>query len=191
MLSKQLIVRVNEMSDDFESPTLFGKKKVRVIGIREDWAMIPLGIFTGIDFFWVIYDFVILQNLIFQPFFVTIGLPLLIIGAIYRTWALLYLNKEAIGDAMTVKILQISEDHKLVTDRYYEHIRYSSYLGMIVFVLGYVIMFSSLYGFILLSVGTIFIHFRMNTEEKMLLEHFGEEYEEYRSRTKRLIPRIY
>jgi protein-S-isoprenylcysteine O-methyltransferase Ste14 len=33
--------------------------------------------------------------------------------------------------------------------------------------------------------------FRIKMEEKMLAEHFGDEYEAYRNSTKRLIPFLY
>ena len=50
---------------------------------------------------------------------------------------------------------------------------------------------SSLYGTLLMAVATIILLFRIETEEKMLIEEFGEEYREYQRNTKKLIPYIY
>ena len=55
----------------------------------------------------------------------------------------------------------------------------------------FLLIFSSIYGVLLIAVGTIFLLFRIRIEEKMLIEAFGEDYEEYKRNTKRLIPYIY
>jgi protein-S-isoprenylcysteine O-methyltransferase Ste14 len=56
---------------------------------------------------------------------------------------------------------------------------------------GFVMGFSSLYGVLLVGVATIFFLFRIEIEEKMLIEAFGEEYKEYQRNTKKMIPYIY
>jgi protein-S-isoprenylcysteine O-methyltransferase Ste14 len=37
----------------------------------------------------------------------------------------------------------------------------------------------------------VLVAFRMRAEERMMIEEFGNEYEEYRKRTKRLIPGLW
>ncbi|MFQ5832984.1 MAG: methyltransferase family protein [Candidatus Thorarchaeota archaeon] len=179
------------MSEESESPTLFGKKKVRVVGLREDWAMIPLAVFFLLGLIFLVLDFAYIQGLVFQPIYVIIGVPLFVIGAAYRTLALWSLNKAVIGDVISIKILQIVEGHRLLTDGYYKHIRHPSYLGAIVLVFGMGITFTGLYGLAVMTIGLPFLHFRIETEEKMLIEAFGEEYRECQKRTNKLIPFLY
>ncbi len=42
-----------------------------------------------------------------------------------------------------------------------------------------------------IMIGAILLLFRINAEEKMLIEVFGSEYEDYKQKTKRLIPYVY
>jgi len=87
--------------------------------------------------------------------------------------------------------LQIVEGHRLVTDGVYRNIRHPLYLGELTRNLGFTLILSSTYGFLMVLIGGLFLHFRIGIEERMLLEEFGVEYEEYMRRTKRLIPYIY
>jgi protein-S-isoprenylcysteine O-methyltransferase Ste14 len=65
------------------------------------------------------------------------------------------------------------------------------YLGEILRNFGVVSIFSSGYGILLIMIGTILLLSRIKTEEEMLVEAFGSDYEDYRRRTKRLIPHFY
>ena len=53
------------------------------------------------------------------------------------------------------------------------------------------LIFSSLIGSIFAVISIVVLLFRIKVEEKMLGDHFGEEYEEYRRKTKKLIPYVY
>jgi len=79
----------------------------------------------------------------------------------------------------------------MVTDGYYKHIRHPIYLGEIARMFGWVITLSSLYGLLFMIIGSFFLLIRIEVEEKMLIEAFGEEYREYQRKTKKLIPYIY
>jgi protein-S-isoprenylcysteine O-methyltransferase Ste14 len=54
-----------------------------------------------------------------------------------------------------------------------------------------VIILSSLYGIVVMGIGLIFLLIRIEMEERMLTEAFGNEYEEYKRTTKKLIPFLY
>ena len=88
--------------------------------------------------------------------------------------------------------ITIEEDHHLITDRMYRHVRNPQYLGFLLIFLGYSLSFGSLI-IILITVTGLFLIFRsrMKLEERILLEAFGEEYAEYMRRTSRLMPRVY
>ena len=40
-------------------------------------------------------------------------------------------------------------------------------------------------------ISIVFLLIRIEIEEKMLVEAFGQEYEEYRKKTRRLMPYVY
>jgi len=56
---------------------------------------------------------------------------------------------------------------------------------------GFSLLFSSLYGFILMQGFVSLTLYRIGVEERMLTERFGDEYREYMKKTKKIIPFIY
>ncbi len=100
-------------------------------------------------------------------------------------------EKAGFDNLVSTSRLQIVDSQKLVKDGYYKHIRHPLYLGEILRNLGIVSVFSSGIGILLVMIGAIFLIFRIKTEEEMLLEAFGSEYEDYERKTKRLIPYVY
>ena len=76
-------------------------------------------------------------------------------------------------------------------DGLYKHVRHPLYLGEILRNFGIVSVFSSGYGILLVVIGTAFLLLRIRLEENMLVEAFGRDYEDYKRKTKRLIPYIY
>jgi len=46
-------------------------------------------------------------------------------------------------------------------------------------------------GFTMMTEANVLLLFRIQVEENLLIEAFGEEYLEYRKRTKKLLPHIY
>ncbi len=158
---------------------------------REDWTVLPVILITSIGFIVTAIDFIFLQNLKFQ-FFGLIGLALVIIGGYLRTKARLELKKKAgFDNLVSTSRLQIVEGQQLVKDGLYKHVRHPLYLGEILRNFGIVSIFSSGIGILFIMVGTIFLLFRIKPEEEMLVEAFGSDYEDYKRKTKRLIPYIY
>jgi protein-S-isoprenylcysteine O-methyltransferase Ste14 len=158
---------------------------------REDWTVLPVILITSIGFIVTAINFIFLQNLKFQ-FFGLIGLALVIIGGYLRTKARLQLKKKAgFDNLVSTSRLQIVEGQQLAKDGLYKHIRHPLYLGEILRNVGIVSIFSSGYGVLFIMIGIIFLLFRVNAEEKMLVEAFGSDYEDYKRKTKRLIPYIY
>jgi protein-S-isoprenylcysteine O-methyltransferase Ste14 len=158
---------------------------------REDWTLLPFLITVLTGFLVAILDFVLLQNLKFQISAI-VGLFLLVIGGYFRTKARLELKKKAgFDNLVSTSRLKIVEGHRLVTDGLYKHLRHPLYLGEILRNFGIVSLFSSGYGLLFIMIGTIFLLFRINAEEIMLVKAFGSDYEDYKRKTKKLIPFIY
>ena len=147
--------------------------------------------FTIVGFLVSIYDFWILQKLSFRlSVALVIGILLVAVGGYLRFTSRRTLMKAGFGLVSSSR-LQIVEGQRLVTDGVYSHVRHPLYLGEISRNLGFTLILSSLYGFVVVLVGSLFLPFRIQIEERMLLEEFGREYEEYKRRTKKLIPYIY
>ena len=168
-----------------------GRDGPRRLGLREDWASVPFLALTSAGFVVSVYDFWVLQGLGFRlsaP--LVIGILLVAFGGYLRITSRRALMGAGFG-LLNSSRLQIVEGHRLVTDGVYSRIRHPLYLGEITRNLGFTLILSSMYGFAIVLFGGLFLPFRIEIEERMLLEEFGEEYEEYRKRTKKLIPYIY
>ena len=181
----------NSHKSDTQESDMIEEKKVRVLGIREDWAVIPYLALILIGFIVSIIDFVYVQKIVFQSVWVITGVLILLFGGAMRFLPRRSLVKAGFGSIWKTPFLQIVEDHRLVTDGYYKYIRHPVYLGEIGRSFGLVIALSSLYGLVFMTLGTVFLLIRIEIEEKMLTEAFGEEYREYQRNTKKLIPYIY
>lgn len=88
--------------------------------------------------------------------------------------------------------LRIAPQHSLVTTGVYRHIRHPMYTAHLLWAFAQALLLSNWlagWAFLVLSVSLYVI--RIPKEEKMMLEQFGEDYREYKSRTGSLIPRMY
>jgi protein-S-isoprenylcysteine O-methyltransferase Ste14 len=114
-----------------------------------------------------------------------LGLGLYVGGSVLRTWAIFVLGRRFSG------LVAIQEDHRLVTEGVYRVIRHPSYLGYLLAILGWMLVFRSGLGLLLLLPLIWLLMKRMDAEEALLASAFGDEYAAYRQRTWRLIPAIY
>ncbi len=88
--------------------------------------------------------------------------------------------------------LQLKENHQLVTKGVYRRIRHPMYLSFLTFSAGNALALPNyIAGPAMMVAILVLIAFRVGPEERMLLEEFGEEYEEYRKRSYRLIPGLW
>jgi protein-S-isoprenylcysteine O-methyltransferase Ste14 len=86
----------------------------------------------------------------------------------------------------------IQQEHKLIKTGLYKHIRHPMYLGNIIYITGFPLIFSSIFGtLLLLGLVLVLVNNRIKLEECLLAEKFKEQYQQYKSRTRRLIPFIY
>jgi protein-S-isoprenylcysteine O-methyltransferase Ste14 len=88
-------------------------------------------------------------------------------------------------------LVAIQHGHTLETRGIYGVIRNPSYLGLLLTSLGWALAFRSGVGVVLAASFLVPLVARMHSEEKLLREHFGAEYDAYFKRTWRLVPGIY
>lgn len=114
------------------------------------------------------------------------GLFVFLIGFILRWSAIFQLKK-----AFTVDVA-INQNHILKTDGLYKKIRHPSYSGLFLILAGLSFAMNNIFSFLLITI-IIFtaINYRIYIEEKILTEEFGGIYENYKSKTKKLIPGIF
>jgi len=108
------------------------------------------------------------------------------IGSVLFIWARRTLGQFYSGHVSVI------EGQPLVQSGPYHFIRHPAYAGYLLIAMGLALGYSSLTG--LVAIVTLLLPsllYRMNVEEKLLFEHFGEVYRRYRNRTKRLIPGIW
>ena len=153
--------------------------------------MIPYMTFLLIGFALAIYDFIIWQQFFFQfNYMVILGIIFGIIGGYF--WLVRRsLSAAGFGSILKTPRLRIVKGHKLVTTGYYKHIRHPIYTGELFRNSTIPLILSSWIGIITVTFAFIFLIIRIKIEEDLLLETFGEEYEDYRKSTKKLIPFLY
>ena len=115
-----------------------------------------------------------------------LGCFIIVFGITIRLVAVATLKKQF---TVTVSIV---EKHEIVDTGVYRAVRHPAYLGILASLLGFGLAsgnwFSLAVAVVLPLAGTLY---RIRVEEGALLRHFGLAYQEYASRTKRLLPGIY
>ena len=114
-----------------------------------------------------------------------IGIVLYAGGGALRLWPVFVLGRRFSG------LVAIQQGHTLETHGIYSTIRNPSYLGLLICTLGWALAFRSGIGIMLTALMLPPLIARMHSEERLLGETFGAEYEKYFARTWRLIPGIY
>ena len=104
---------------------------------------------------------------------------------------LFHLTHRALGRNWSIS-LQVREDHQLVTDGVYRHVRHPMYAAFWLWAAAQALLLpnwiAGLAGMI--GFGTLYC-LRVNNEERLMIDTFGESYRAYMARTARLIPWIY
>jgi len=89
-------------------------------------------------------------------------------------------------------ILKIRQEHTLVTNGVYRHIRHPMYAAHLLWAIAQGLLLGNwLAGWIFLVAFVPMYLVRAPEEEKMMLEQFGQEYRQYISRTGGIIPRFW
>ena len=112
-----------------------------------------------------------------------LGLLLCCLGVWVRVQAL-----HAIGEQFSAYVT-LQPNHRLVRDGIYSRIRHPLYLSLLLAPFGIALVFASYLALPILVTAAAFVLDRVRKEERMLSEHFGPEFEDYRLRTGRLIPK--
>ena len=114
------------------------------------------------------------------------GLVLILFAIALLIWARAHIRGQYSGH------VEVQAGHYLVTSGPYRFIRHPSYCGLLLMSLGVVVGYVSWIGLaglaLLLLPG---MAYRIQVEEKLLRTQFGADYQEYASRTHKLLPGIW
>ncbi len=113
------------------------------------------------------------------------GLALFVVGIILRMVPVFVLGRRFSG------FVAIQEGHQLETHGVYGVIRHPSYLGLMLGLFGWSLVFRSAPGILLSLLLVPPLIARIRSEEALLASEFGQPYEDYRRRTWRLVPFVY
>lgn len=111
------------------------------------------------------------------------GIPLLMIGFVVRIVSRLALGKQFSGHVQT------TPDHRLVTTGVYRYIRHPAYLAYLCLLVGFPLTFGSVAALACaLASGVPALVYRIRIEEAALERWFPDDYHDYQSKTRRLVP---
>jgi protein-S-isoprenylcysteine O-methyltransferase Ste14 len=160
------------------------------IGRREDpssrWIFVPL-IIIAIVFAWLPPHLDRLDRWTIDGDAVRyLGLMITAIGGFVRVATVFEL-----GQRFSI-FVAVQPDHRLKTDGFYRFVRHPSYLGALLAMVGWSLVFRSIIGLLLAAAMCVPIIARIHAEERFLVSEFGEQYRAYQQHTRwRLLPFIY
>ncbi len=145
------------------------------------WLTILVSVTTGVMIA-SMYPFPIFSN----AHFALIGIFIIILGVIIRFVAI-----KQLGRFFTVDVT-IRQDHQLVQNGFYKFLRHPSYSGSLLSFVGFGFSLNNWASLAIVFLPTFFTFlYRMNIEEDVLTEQFGQHYKDYMRNTKRILPFIY
>ena len=123
---------------------------------------------------------------VLPPWSVSVGVALFVVGMVLRWYSIIHL-----GRFFTVNVA-IAADHQLVETGPYRFVRHPSYTGALLAFIGFAMVLRNWASVLVISlpIGFAFLY-RINVEERALVQALGERYRAYMKRTKRLIPLVY
>lgn len=114
------------------------------------------------------------------------GVGLCVLGLVVRAWAM-----RTLGASYT-RTLRTASDQPLVTGGPYRWVRHPGYAGSIAVWVGAAVAFHSWLAALVVAVLMLLAYgWRIRTEERMLVDHFGDAFRDYAARTSRLFPGLY
>jgi protein-S-isoprenylcysteine O-methyltransferase Ste14 len=179
-LPSEIILSRARRSETKDSPRL-DKSSFRFL-----WIAILLSVFIGVFLGVKGVGFIGVRHHILSLYLSLCGIFLMLLGLVIRWAAILTL-----GRYFTVNV-SILPAHQIVKKGIYKYIRHPSYAGGLVSFLGLGLAFSNWLSSIVIVVPILTAYiYRIQVEEKALIQAFGQEYLDYSNTTKRLIPKIY
>ncbi len=171
----------------FQAPDAGGERKDKRSAA---WMWVGFGFayFLGlIDFYWIRPwlqvnhpEWIVFE---WNWWWIAAGATMYVAGQFIRVTAI-----RSLGRFFTISV-RLHEEHQLIQEGLYSLIRHPAYTGFFFINLGFITLFASALAYsVFFFVGIPALAYRIRVEEKMLGDEFGEVYQAYSRKTKRLIP---
>jgi protein-S-isoprenylcysteine O-methyltransferase Ste14 len=135
---------------------------------------------------WIVFPILSFADSRLRPASFAIGVVCLSCGL----W-LLYRSHADLGDNWSIT-LELRKEHELRTDGVYRSVRHPMYAALLIYAAGQALVVPNwLVGPSYLAAVLLLVACRLGTEERMMSQEFGNRYEEYVARTKRLVPGVW
>jgi protein-S-isoprenylcysteine O-methyltransferase Ste14 len=118
---------------------------------------------------------------VLAPRFV-IGLALTILGLGFAVWARVHLGRFWSG------MVTLKKDHELIRSGPYAFVRHPIYTGLLTAAAGTALARGTLAALMALGLVGVACWLKIRAEEKLLTNHFGDAYRDYRRQVAALIP---
>jgi protein-S-isoprenylcysteine O-methyltransferase Ste14 len=115
-----------------------------------------------------------------------IGVALVLAGVGFAVWARLTLGANWSGLVVTMK-----QGHELIQNGPYAIVRHPIYTGILLAMIGTALTRGILAGYIGVTAGLVAIMIRIKIEEQLMSERFGDAYQVYRRRARKLVPFVW
>ena len=159
---------------------------VKSVNTEKESLIVKLGyLIFLLPYIYIFTDWLNVMNGDFPLGIRAIGVVLLFGGNFIIFLAHKYLGKNWSG------ALDIQSNHTLITNGIYQYIRHPMYLGFLFVVIGVFLMSANWLLGILMFIWYAFMYFgRVNHEEQMMIDEFGDTYQAYMKRTGRIFPKF-
>ena len=88
--------------------------------------------------------------------------------------------------------LEMHDGHRLITQGVYRAVRHPMYSALVLYSVGQALVIPNwVAGLSNLVAFVVLLALRLGPEERMMAQHFGDDYAAYSARTKRLVPRVW
>ena len=142
------------------------------------FASVTISIIVAIYF--NISNIAMLPNWVFY-----IGIIFILLGILLRQWSIYILG------SFFSQVVATQKNQKLIESGPYRLVRHPSYTGALLILIGIGLSVKSWAAILtILLIFTIAYGYRIYIEEKAMISQFGEEYVQYKKKTKRIIPYI-
>jgi protein-S-isoprenylcysteine O-methyltransferase Ste14 len=142
---------------------------------------------------WILY-FVLLQAALIRArhwhtvlphswVLIAVGVGLALAGIALRVYAIRWLGQNF------SYVVNVGEQHTLVTTGPYRRVRHPAYSGLLLFVVGLTLTLGDIWLLVFVpAVAAVIVFRRIRREERSMKDRFGEQYDAWRRRTALLIP---
>lgn len=114
-----------------------------------------------------------------------LGTIIATVGVLFWIYAQSVLDRNWSGN------LKIQKEHRLMTAGPYGRIRHPIYAAMILWSAGLALFTANVFFVLLFLLVVFFLFSRVPKEEKIMIEHFGDDYIKYMEKTGRYLPKMH